>query len=67
MKGKEQTPASPRRSPELWEMEENLIRSLGTKVAIKGDEKSGRIEVSYYSQEDLERVFDLLIHGTSAS
>jgi len=67
VKGKEQTPASPRRSPELWEMEENLIRSLGTKVAIKGDEKSGRIEVSYYSQEDLERVFDLLIHGTSAS
>lgn len=45
---------------ELVEMEEKLIMTLGTKVLIKGDANSGRIEIVYYSMEDLERLHDLL-------
>lgn len=44
----------------------NRIRGrLGTKVSIKPsqDGKSGRIEVEYYSAEDLERLADLLSEG----
>lgn len=54
---------STRRSPELWDMEEKLIVSLGTKVQIKGNTENGKIELSYYSLEDLGRLFDLLTKG----
>jgi ParB family chromosome partitioning protein len=66
VQGKEDPKPTPLRNPELWDMEEELIKTLGTKVEIKGTEKSGKIEITYYSMEDLERVFDL-IHKTSKS
>ena len=46
--------------PELLEMEQQLIDSLGTKVAIRGNGKSGKIEISYFSMEDLERVLSII-------
>jgi len=49
-----------RRSPELWDMEEKLILALGTKVQIKGDNKNGKIEIAYFSLDDLERIYDLI-------
>lgn len=49
-----------KKSAELEDLEQRLIEALGTKVLIKGDEQTGRIELSYYSMEDLERLFDLL-------
>ena len=48
------------RAPELREIEQRLLESLGTKVKVKGSISSGRIEVSYFSREDLERLIDLL-------
>jgi ParB family chromosome partitioning protein len=57
---KDEPKPTPLRNPELWDMEEELIKTLGTKVEIKGTEKAGKIEISYYSMEDLERVFDLI-------
>ncbi len=51
---------STQKGPELKEMEEKLIHELGTKVLIKGSEKKGRIEIEYYSMEDLERLYGLL-------
>ena len=48
-------------SPELREIEQRLLEALGTKVQVKGSLTSGRIEVSYYSSGDLERLIDLLI------
>jgi ParB family transcriptional regulator, chromosome partitioning protein len=47
-------------APELREIEQRLLESLGTKVQVKGSITSGRIEVSYFTQEDLERLLDLL-------
>jgi ParB family chromosome partitioning protein len=49
-----------RREPEIRELEQGLIEKLGTKVSIKGTSAKGRIEIEYYSSDDLERVFDII-------
>jgi ParB family transcriptional regulator, chromosome partitioning protein len=38
-----------------------LERKLGTRVRITGDGLKGRIEVSYFSAEDLSRLYDLIM------
>lgn len=48
------------KEPEIRAVEERLIESLGTKVVVKGDSKSGTIAIEYYSLEDLERILDVL-------
>ncbi|WP_026835054.1 ParB/RepB/Spo0J family partition protein [Eubacterium xylanophilum] len=43
------------------EFEEKLKQIMGTKVSInRKDEKSGKIEIEYYSNEDFERITDIL-------
>jgi len=64
---KEHKPDSERREVELWEMEEKLIVALGTKVNIKGNTRNGKIEISYFSLEDLERLYDLFSGKRTAS
>ena len=49
-----------RREPEIREVEQRLIEKLGTKVELRGTVKKGRIEISYFSSEDLERLLELL-------
>lgn len=45
----------------LKEFEEHLIDSLGTKVRIVTKNDSvGKIEIDYYSMEDLDRLCELL-------
>jgi len=58
--GKEKPAQRNNLGPELLEMEQELIDSLGTKVAIRGNGKSGKIEISYFSMEDLERVLSII-------
>ncbi|MCX5751523.1 MAG: ParB/RepB/Spo0J family partition protein [Candidatus Saganbacteria bacterium] len=48
-------------SPELIEILEELTSYLGTKVHLMGNEEKGKIEISYFSKEDLERVIDLIL------
>jgi len=38
----------------------NLERKLGTRVKITGDGEKGKIEISYFSAEDLNRIYELL-------
>jgi ParB family transcriptional regulator, chromosome partitioning protein len=49
-----------RREPEIRDIEQRLIEKLGTKVELRGSSKKGRIEISYFSSDDLERLLDLL-------
>ncbi len=43
------------------DMEDRMKNILGTKVSVnRKNEKKGKIEIEYYSNEDLERIFDLL-------
>lgn len=39
-----------------------MERALGTRVKIVGGETRGRIEISYFSAEDLQRLYELLTH-----
>ncbi|MCL1815168.1 MAG: ParB/RepB/Spo0J family partition protein [Treponema sp.] len=58
--GKNAGSKNSKRDPELKAIEEKFIRSLGTKVAITGTLKKGRIEIEYYSMDDLDRLHGLL-------
>ena len=49
-----------RRSVELAALEEALQRGLMTRVRIVGNERKGKIEVSYATPDELERLADLL-------
>lgn len=44
----------------IVDIEENLMRSLGTRVNLHTGKNKGKIEIEYYSDEDLERLLDLL-------
>lgn len=48
------------KSLEWGELIEELQQSLGTKVRIKGRGNRGRIEINFYSREELDRLIDLL-------
>jgi ParB family transcriptional regulator, chromosome partitioning protein len=48
------------KDPEVQRIEEDLQHYLGTKVTILHGKKRGRIEIQYYSNEDLQRVLDLI-------
>lgn len=45
---------------EIKELEEKLKAVLGTKVTIQHKNNRGKIEIEYYSNEELERLIDLL-------
>lgn len=42
------------------EIQENLQKLLGTKVTISKGQKKGKIEIEYYSDEELERIIQLM-------
>ena len=46
--------------PVIKELEESLMGRLGTRVSIRTLRKGGRITIDYYSNEDFERILDLL-------
>lgn len=47
------------KSADLRKLEDDLISILGTKVTITPKRKGGAIEISYYSDDDLERLLEL--------
>jgi len=49
-----------RQNPLIREVEERLQGALGTKVKIKDKEGKGKIEVEYYSTEELNRILEVI-------
>lgn len=50
------------------DFQNRLIELLGTKVRVlPKNEKQGKIEIEYYSDEDLERIYELLEHRLQPS
>ncbi len=45
----------------IIDLEEGLMRTLGTKVNLVVGNKKGKIEIEYYGDSDLERLIDLLM------
>lgn len=48
------------KDPLIVEIEENLRKTLGTKVNINKGRKKGKIEIEYYNDDDLDRIIELL-------
>jgi ParB family transcriptional regulator, chromosome partitioning protein len=57
--------AAPARDPDLERVEEDLRRSLGTKVSLAKSRRGGRIVIEYYSDEELGRLYERLTGGTA--
>jgi len=55
--GKKKISAS---SPQVLAIENKLIEILGTKVKLRAGKDQGSIEISYYSNDDLDRIIDLI-------
>lgn len=51
---------TPTRDPLIIDVEERLQRSLGTKVRVVRQGQRGRIEIDYYSQDDMERILEII-------
>lgn len=47
-------------NPVIIDVTERLQRTLGTRVKIKGNEKRGKIEIEFYSSEELERILEII-------
>jgi len=50
-----------KKDPQIESLQEKLIHSLGTKVRIHHKGKRGKIEIEYYSLDELERLLDILM------
>ena len=62
----EPTPSKPKtssRSPQLERLEDELQRSLGTRVKINAGKKKGRIVVHYENPDEFNRIYELLVKG----
>ena len=49
------------RDPEMDNLEQRFIEVLGTKVSLKGNLSRGRMEISWFNRDDLDRIYELLI------
>lgn len=49
-----------KKSPDIMHVEQKFIDALGTKVILNGSISKGKIEISYFSRDDLERIFELI-------
>jgi ParB family chromosome partitioning protein len=59
-------PASTQRlDPDLERVETNLRERLGTKVSLSRSRTGGKIVIEYYSDEELNRLYERLIGGTA--
>lgn len=55
------TKKEPKRlDPDIQYIEQQFIDAFGTKVQLKGNIEKGKIEVSYFSKDDLSRILELL-------
>ena len=59
--------AAPALSPEERALEDHFRRILGTKVSLsRGKEGGGRLVIQFYSDEELQTIYDILTRGSGA-
>ena len=54
--------AKEKKSADEKRVEEDLKKALGTRVNLNRRGKKGKIEIEFYSEDELERLIDLLIN-----
>ena len=62
---KKRTRVTPKSSDQIYfsSLADELSRNFGTKVSIKKKGKKGRVEIEFYSDDDLDRLLNLLRQG----
>ena len=50
-----------RPSAEIIHIQDELMTCLGTKILVKGSLEKGKIEINYYSLDDLKRIYDIVL------
>ena len=53
-----------KKDPEIIRMERELLDKFGTKVSIRGNLDNGKIEIAYFSMDDLDRIYEILFPST---
>jgi len=53
----------PNRSADIISLEQRFLDTLGTKVTIKGSLTQGSIQIDYYSQDDLDRLYSIICNS----
>ena len=59
--GPAKNPVKTNRDPEMDSLEQKFIEILGTKVSMRGDLSKGKLEISWFNREDLDRIYELLV------
>ena len=59
--GKKEEQILRKKNPDVMDIEQQFIDALGTKVSLNGNLLKGKIEITYFSREDLERIFEIII------
>ncbi len=60
-KKKTETKTVSKKSPAVAQLEDRLRYALGSQVRIKNSKNGGKIEIDFYSSEDLERLMELFL------
>lgn len=58
--GKNRRKHTKQKDPYIRDLEEDLMRALGTKVKLSIGDKVGKIEIEYYGMEDLQRILEII-------
>ncbi len=66
-KTRSKKPATRPRDPNLQEIEDRLQRALGTRIRLYHRKGKGRIEIDYFSDDDLHRLLELLGAASTCS
>ncbi len=56
-------PVPRRHDAHMDEIQERIIKAIGAKVEIKGTMNKGKIEIHYFSKEDLENIYSYISKG----
>ena len=56
-----------RKDPNTREAEGRLEHALGTKVRIRRRGKRGRLDIEFYSEDDLQRIYETVLRGARGS
>jgi ParB family chromosome partitioning protein len=51
--------------PDLHALQEEMLKTLGTKVLVTGTRSKGVVKIFYFSLDDLNRIYDRIKGGTS--
>jgi ParB family chromosome partitioning protein len=59
----DKTPTPPKEplSPEMLALQEKFVQSLGTRVSIEQLSKGGKVVIYYYSDEELQAIYDSIV------